>query len=112
MDRRTVRSAAKKGRLWVLKWLLEEGCLILDADICSAAASGGHLHVLDWAKEMGCPWDMELCAQAADNGHLDVLKWAKKVGCPWDGETRKCAQVYAEMNEGGKEMLNWVITNS
>ena len=112
MDRRTFRSAARNGRLGVLKWLLEEGCLIWGEDICWSAAQGGHLDVLNWAREHGCPWGMDLCAEAADHGHLHVLKWAREMGCPWDGETRKYAQLYAEMNEGGQEMLEWVIANS
>jgi hypothetical protein len=111
LDRFTFRAAARHGRIWVLKWLHENGYDILDPDICWSAAQGGHLDVIQWARENDCPWDANLCAEAAEHGHLHVLKGARKMGCPWDGETRKYAQGYAQLNEGGKEMLDWVIEN-
>ena len=111
MDRRTVRAAARWGRLGVLQWLLVEGYDIWNEDICWSAAQGGHLHVLKWAREHGCPWGIDLCAEAADNGHLDVLEWARAHGCPWDGETRRYAQSYSQMNQGAPELLAWVISH-
>jgi hypothetical protein len=76
-------TAAKEGKLDMLKYAHENGCP-LDEDICHIAARKGMLDILKYAHENGCPWDEDTCLFATSSGHLDCLKYAYEKGCPWD----------------------------
>ena len=109
IDRNVVRAAARNGHINMLKWLVNEGYDIFHEDLYWSAAQGGHIDVMKWARDNDCPWSTDLCAEAADNGHLGVIKWARRNGCPWDSDTRYFAQKFAQMHQGGSELLRWVI---
>ena len=70
----TCASAAKEGRLDILKWLRLLNCP-WNSDTCVSAAEGGHLEILQWARSEGCPWTEKVCERAAEGGHLEILQW-------------------------------------
>ncbi len=64
---------------------LANGCK-WNADTCASAAREGKLEVLKWARENGCEWDESTCYSAVLGEQLEVLKWARENGCDWDVE--------------------------
>lgn len=71
------------GNLEVLKWTLNNGCL-MDEDTIWCAVINGRLDFVKWLRSQGCPWNKDACAVATQNGHLDVLIWLRSNGCPWN----------------------------
>ena len=104
-------AAANNGRLYLLKFLLDEFFYIWGTDLCWAAAQHGHLHVLEWARANDCPMDTNLTAEAASNGHLHVLEWALENGCPMDNDTRVWSSKYAR-EYPDSNILDWVKRNN
>jgi hypothetical protein len=79
--RSVCETAARHGRIEVLKWARSQGCP-WDEYTYSLAAKNGHLEVLKWLRSQRCPWDKFICSWAADGGHLEVLQWVRKHGGP------------------------------
>ena len=84
-------TAARYGKLNILKWLQEEKCP-WNSDIYVHAASCGHLHILEWAVNLDPDKSLlrkttEICAFAARNGHFNIVKFARENGFPWDEKT-------------------------
>ena len=75
--------AALRGRLGVVQYAHENGC-VLDARTISKAAQSGHLDVIKYARENGCEWSADTFSGASAGWHLDTLKYAREHGCPWD----------------------------
>ena len=75
----------------MLRWALEQypPCYMDYVMSCTAAAEGGHLEVLKWAVEQGCLMCESVCLAAARFNHLAVLKWARAQDnpCPWNADT-------------------------
>ena len=79
--------AARNGHLEVLKYLREEGKAPWDSTTASSrAALKGHLHILEYLVERKYDqFDEDTCAYAAENGHLDCLKYLHETAkAPWD----------------------------
>ena len=90
-DRWTIRTAAKKGNLEMVKYCVANECPV-DEWTCASAASGGHLECLKYLREEGkAPWDWRSAAWAAENGHLHILEYLverkydkyNEVACQW-----------------------------
>eukprot|EP00594_Rhizosolenia_setigera_P012608 CAMPEP_0178968212 /NCGR_PEP_ID=MMETSP0789-20121207/18079_1 /TAXON_ID=3005 /ORGANISM="Rhizosolenia setigera, Strain CCMP 1694" /LENGTH=245 /DNA_ID=CAMNT_0020654017 /DNA_START=216 /DNA_END=950 /DNA_ORIENTATION=+ len=80
-----VVEAARYGHLNILKWLQEIQDLELYGGLYNSAIEfGDHLHVMKWLREQGCPWDdCDTFKYAANKGNLDILEWLHDEGCPW-----------------------------
>lgn len=106
-----LRVAAWNGRIHVLEWGKENGCMPLAACIYGAkgsqlatlqwlvrahncpwangaAVTGGHVCILEWLWANNCPWDRSrvsnYCVCTAVYNHLHVLKWLRAKGCRLD----------------------------
>lgn len=66
-------------RLKILKYLVREGCVIDNPELCANAARFGHLPMLKWLRKHGCPWDENTCKEVK---HADIVKWIHENGCP------------------------------
>lgn len=130
LDYLVCAAASRRGRLHVLKWIRDNGCISDDIDmqaayeghldivkwlhsignpcrnVCLKAAWGGHLHILQWARAQGIPWDHSTCTVAAACGHLHILQWVRSIGCPWSIDTCENAIAYGRL-----EALKWLIEN-
>ncbi len=112
--------AIKFGRLDILQWSIENGCVfdeshgyyeaaitnnfdiikwmqemgyVLDSDTCTGAIIGGHLELLKYLKDYGCEYDSSdlACNLASSYGHLHILKWTRENGYQWSKETLRTA---------------------
>ena len=117
-----IGSAARRGSLPVIKWLLHpdrrETFELLQWNnrrhvkqtICEIAARQGHLNVLQYAMERGnkhgrhhSTW---ICDAAAEGGQLHILIWARENGFPWRADT--CSRAA----QGGQlHILYWARAN-
>ncbi|RLN83836.1 hypothetical protein BBJ28_00020071 [Nothophytophthora sp. Chile5] len=98
-------TAARHGRLDMVKWLhanRREGCTTTAMDL---AARDGHLEVVKWLhdnRNEGCT--VKAMNGAAINGHLDVVKWLhenRSEGC--------CADTMADAAKNGHlEVVKWL----
>jgi hypothetical protein len=104
-DSNCCAAAATGGHLHVLQWLHGRG-IALTSDICHGASLYGHLHVLQWAHEHGCPIDEHTCWGAAANGHLSYLRWARAHDAPWDENVCEAAAT-----NGHLALLQWAREN-
>jgi len=128
----TFASAAEKGNLMAMKWLLENGCTFGNFTFCHAAKKGnldnmkwlkdngcpfdnatfsdtagnGNLVNMEWLLENGCPFHNYTFCAAALNGNLVNMKWLKDNGCPFDGMTFDAAAY-----NGNQENIDWLIAN-
>ena len=75
--------AARKGNIYLLKYLYENGCPWCEST-CEIAVFYGHHDCLKYAHENGCPWNENTCTYASLKGHYDCLRYAHENGCPWD----------------------------
>ena len=92
----TMKYASENGHLHIVKYLIENGC-ILDVRAIDRASENGHLHVVKFLHENGAPWDEYACRSAAGNGHLHLLKYLHENGCPWDENTNYISAEYGEL---------------
>ena len=102
-------TAAKEGKLEILKWGEESGYKLntmLKCRILEDVALNGNLEVVQYLRQLGIPWNMMICSNAAKNGHLTLLKWCRANQCPWD----ECTCTYAAWN-GHLELLQWCRAN-
>jgi hypothetical protein len=103
--------AARTGQLIILKWLQVQGCEWDNAEICVDAAESGDMSTLLYAREQGgvlneytmcsaaqagqlhmcqylrmqqCQWDASATNQSAYVGHAAVLSWLLQHSCPVD----------------------------
>ena len=109
--------AIKANDLDVLKWLIEQGCMLeLDhafdtwitfhrEDTCSTYNS--NKHYLQFLYDSGCAVNETTMEYAARNGDLDMVQWLRNVtNCPWDASTCACAA-----RGGHLHVLKWVRQN-
>jgi len=75
--------AARHGHLHIMKWLLEEKDLELDEGLYFEAIAGGHLHVMKWLREKEVPWDEYTFRNAAYKANMNILQWLYDEGCTW-----------------------------
>ena len=146
-------NAASGGHLHVLEWLQAEfgSSFVLDPQICVVAARAGKIKVLNWAVNNGCVWSRYNCCIAAikrsqlevliwlkeqpflsigteehhsrlwygyvvgkehpsvcaaEVGNLEVFQWLHLNGCPWHTSTYASAQV-----KDHTEILDWALKN-
>ena len=72
-DEKTIRTAADKGNLEMVKYCVANKCPI-DKYACAYAASQGHHECLKYLhEEVKAPWDFRTAYLAAQNGHLHIL---------------------------------------
>ena len=82
--------AAAHGKAELVKWLVQDQEMEMDAKLLRHAAASGNLALVQWLVRGGCPWDTWCCYKAASNGHGAVLQWLRQEGCPWDHQTGEC----------------------
>ena len=82
--------AAAHGKAELVKWLVQDQEMEMDAKMLRHAAASGSLALVQWLVRGGCPWDTWCCYKAASNGHGAVLQWLRQEGCPWDHQTGEC----------------------
>jgi hypothetical protein len=64
-----------KGRLSMCQYLRSEGCA-WDTNAPKRAAFPGHADTLRWLHEQGCPWiAAEVCTEAAEGRHVEVMRY-------------------------------------
>jgi hypothetical protein len=107
---RACNLAAQFGRLEILQYFKQQGC-IWTAKTCELAAKGGHLLLLQWMRTPNdwwgqCPWSKDTCTAAAAHGNLHILQWARANGCDWDEYTCSLAA-----QNGHFHILQWARAN-
>jgi hypothetical protein len=75
--------AVMSGDIDVLQYFKQQGCVLSEA-VMSTAAQRGDLHICQYLRAEQCPWDSTACGNAAREGHLSTLRWLHEQGCPWD----------------------------
>lgn len=78
--------------------------------VCSSAAKGGRLDVLKYLRSRGYEWNEVTCSNAVEYGHLNVLKWVREHNCPW-WERILCDKA-ARGGSTNIEMMKWLIMNT
>ena len=111
------RSAARYGRLEIMRWAHQQGYARVWSQIDESyaadnavvtAAKYGQLDILKWLRENGCcPWYAEICAAAASGGHLSILQWLRENGCP----PKAYACCSAAASGGHISTLQWLREN-
>ena len=139
-------NAASGGHLHVLEWLQAENgtSFYLDPQICVVAARAGKVEVLIWAVNNGCVWDryncciaaikrsklkvliwikqqarhsspqlwygnigdLHLSVCAAQVGNIDIFQWLHLNECPWSTQTYSSAK-----SKGHTDLLDWAMKN-
>jgi len=135
-EKNVVRHAIIHGKLNVLLWARDNGCVINDRKLCDFSAENGHVDVLKWgienkfyleensviiAAEKGhfpilellynlhhyaFPGSLDFMNLAAKVGSIPYLKWAREKKYPWT--TRTCA---IASREGHVTVLEWLRSN-
>jgi hypothetical protein len=96
-------TAAKYGKLDIIKWLRKNG-FVWNVHTSEYAASSGDLETLKWILENGCPYDWTTCAGAASSGNIEILQWATAYGCPWNNSV-----MATHAAKGGNiDLLKWI----
>ncbi len=74
-DGATIRTAARRGNLEMVKYCVANECNTSEYT-CACAALNGHLEVLKYLREEAkAPWDWGTAAWAAHNGRLHILEY-------------------------------------
>jgi hypothetical protein len=109
VDEWTCKCAARYGHLEVLKYLREEAKAPWDSHTAEWAAQKGHLHILEYLVERKYDqYSVLACEVAAKNGHLDCLKYLHETAkAPWDS----CAVRYAHENNQ-TECVQYLLDNN
>ena len=83
---------AQTNKLELLKWAREEKKCEWDAGTIRAAAHRGNLEMVKYYVANECPIDWSACAEAARNGHLECLKYLREEAkAPWGSATPNLA---------------------
>ena len=128
-------SAAEKGALNNLKWLLKHGFSMEDFQIFCSAIESGSLEVLKWLKEKNCRIDKGTIDLSLKKCSLETIEWlieqgiqinptnvfigAAKHGCldkmEWlleKGNSIKNSNIFkAAAKHGSLEILKWLLRN-
>ena len=109
VDEWTCKCAARYGHLECLKYLHEEAKAPWDSHTAEWAAQNGHLHILEYLVERKYDqYSVLACEVAAQNGQLDCLKYLHETAkVPWDS----CAVRYAHENNQ-TECLQYLLDNN
>jgi len=70
-----------QGNLDMLKYCVENGCVVLKGT-CAGAAEFGRLDCLEYLRSKNCPWDEQVCELAHEHNHIDILTYAVKNKAP------------------------------
>ena len=103
-------TAAYRGHLELVQWLVGVGGFEMDEMLVERAARSGNLELMKWLQAMGCGhsfWTTQTSTMAAQGSALEVLKWLRLNNCPWTPE-RVC--LFASLR-GNLEMLRWAREN-
>ncbi len=83
---------AYTNKLELLKWAREEKKCEWDSRTIRAAAYRGNLEMVKYCVANECPIDWSACAEAARNGHLECLKYLREEAkAPWGSATPNLA---------------------
>ena len=95
IDELACENAANGGQLEVLKYLREEAKAPWSYNTASGAAKNGHLHILEYLFERKYDkYDAYACYDAAVNGHLDCLQYLHETAkAPWDSRAVRYAHL-------------------
>ena len=77
-DERTIKAAAFKANLEILKYCFSNGCPCEEKEACTQAAAGGHLDCLRFLVDKVQPsrgTEMQAAGEAACGGHVEILKY-------------------------------------
>ena len=110
VDEWTCKCAARYGHLEVLKYLREEAKAPWDSHTAEWAAQNGHLHILEYLVERKYNkyYNLAACERAAENGHLDCLKYLHETAkAPWDDWS-----VYHAHKHNQTECLQYLLDNN
>jgi hypothetical protein len=105
---------ARRGKLELLRWAIEQGCPFDEHAILISAASSGSIETTAWVKQLPnvevndyamtaaagqghtamceylhaeqCPWDEQACEFAAEHCYENTLRWLHENGCPRNAE--------------------------
>ncbi len=77
-------AAAEHGHLDCLRYLLNDGCEIVNVLVPMMASKEGHLDCLQYYHEAGFSWCCAVTYMAASYGHFHCLEYAIEHGCAWD----------------------------
>ncbi|PNH06642.1 Ankyrin repeat domain-containing protein [Tetrabaena socialis] len=107
--------AACSGRMELLTWLRDRGCLVNEATFARAAAYGSE-EQLEWLAEQGCPMGDggEPYAAAAAAGELSMLRCLRRLGCAWSPDGGTFTRVVARVRDLGQHVeraLCWLLDN-
>ena len=82
-DSNLIELAAFQGSFETIKWLRSQGISLVEACCAVAAINAGRVEVLEYLREEGCLWckKVDLGFAALERGRLEVLKWLKREGC-------------------------------
>ena len=104
-----MESAAKIGKLKIMRLLLKHHCQF-DEHTFVAAAKRGKLNNLIWLKKHKCPWNAAVFAAALDCGRVENVQWLFQKKCPIGGAKEFACEVAA--NNGNLELLQWLVEHS
>lgn len=104
--RKLCKHIAKTGRVKLLKWALDMGCVWTHKTASYAAHAGKH-DLFKWAKQNGCPWDKHIAAAAVKNGDFRLVRWIVRNGGKL---TEKSFRVACKC--GHFEMVKWLWTRN
>lgn len=102
--------AARKCRIEILKWVMENGCS-LHEEVCEEAARFRQFKTLKWLKDNDVPWNervFEAAAGSYGKNYFKMMKWMKSKGCPWDEETFNTAV----KKRKSVKVLEWLYENN
>ena len=77
-DEETIKVAAARGNLEMLKYCFSNGCPCDKKEVCEQAAYGGHLDCLRFLLDKVNPsrkTEEDAAHQAAEKGHVDIVKY-------------------------------------
>jgi hypothetical protein len=96
-------AASKSGSIETMRYLLQQGC-VLDDDTLASAAWEGNLALCQYLVAEQCPLHIVATSNAAAAGHLEILRFLHDNGCPWDAE-EMCSRAALS---GSVEVLQYV----
>ncbi|BCU03249.1 F-box domain containing protein [Pandoravirus japonicus] len=92
-DARATASAAGRGCLQTLRWLVDRGCPVNDGTVF-AAAGGGHVDCLRYLCETGHACDVSVYYSVIHSGSVACLAYLEERRCPRPHDAVLCAVRY------------------